>query len=461
VTSRESLPLFAGAARLDVTPAGSVWMDGMIREHPSTGVHDSLFARCLVVADSPDPAAACAIVAVDVCALDEATTAAARLAAAERSGIPAARILVAATHTHSGPATYGFFCQREDAYVTALIERIGQLVATACAGMQAVTIACGSAVEDTISHYRRLLGSNGRVIMNWEPFQPEQIVRPLGIADTEAGVLKVVAAKSPGHVIAVLFNHAGHPNVMSGDNYLLSSDYPGYAARLLEEQLGGVALFVNGAQGSVDIDGLRHRDWVGVERAGSALARAVAGARTGAVTMATPTVLSESIRYTVPARRISEVEWAWAQEVLAQTGGKVEAHADGIGDDYLAVLYQELRSAQDHDIPVEQTGLVVGECALLTFPGELYTEIGMAIKQCSPFRYTWLLGLANGYVGYIPTARAIGEGGYAEDTRRVDSPAGEMIMRQSLGLLQSLYERSITKKGALSSGQEELSTPGH
>ena len=82
----------------------------------------------------------------------------------------------------------------------------------------------------------------------------------------------------PGRVLAVLFNHTGHPNVLSGDNYLFSSDYPGLAARLLEEELGGVALFFNGALGSVDIDGLRDRDWEGLDRTGRALARSVSEA---------------------------------------------------------------------------------------------------------------------------------------------------------------------------------------
>ena len=394
--------LYAGAAAADITPSAPVWMDGMIREHPSTGVHDPLFARCLVIAGSTRPADACAIVTVDVCALDRATAGVARRAAAERSGIPAAQIIIAATHTHSGPATYGFFCPREEAYVAGLVDCIASLVATACAGMQAAEVACGSACEDTVSHYRRLLGVSGRVIMNWEPYAPEQIVGPLGVADAQVGALAVMAADRPGKVIGVLFNHAGHPNVMSGDNYLLSADYPGHACRLVEKQLGGVALFANGAQGSVDIDGLRDRDWAGVERAGAALARAVADACAAAAPVAPSIMLTGSAHYALPARQVTDAELAWAETVLQRTGGKVEAHADGIGDDYLAVLYGNLRRVQGAGIPVEQTGVVVGDCALLTFPGELYTEIGMAIKERSPFRQTLLLGLANGYARLHP-----------------------------------------------------------
>ena len=67
--------------------------------------------------------------------------------------------------------------------------------------------------------------------MNWEP-SAEQIVGPLGVADPEVGVVKIVAEGDPGdpaklgRVLALLFNHAGHPNVLSGDNYLLAPNLP-------------------------------------------------------------------------------------------------------------------------------------------------------------------------------------------------------------------------------------------
>ena len=77
----------------------------------------------------------------------------------------------------------------------------------------------------------------------------------------------------------------------------------------------------------------------------------------------------------------------------------------------------------------------------LTFPGELYTEIGQHIKAHSPFPRTFIIGLANGYVGYVPTRKAIGEGGYAEDTRHVDEAAEELVIEHSLALLRSVHEQ--------------------
>jgi hypothetical protein len=64
----------------------------------------------------------------------------------------------------------------------------------------------------------------------------------------------------------------------------------------------------------------------------------------------------------------------------------------------------------------------------------------MHIKAASPFRRTYSFGLANGSVGYIPTRKAIGEGGYSEDVRRVDADAEDVAVEQSLSLLKQVYQ---------------------
>lgn len=440
--------MYAGAARLDITPTGSVWMDGMLRDRPSEGVHDPLYARCLVLADSPRPADAVAIVALDVCAVDTADTVAMRRAVEDQCGVPYGRVVIAATHTHSGPAVHGFFNPREDAYVELLRDAAPRVVAMALDGLVESAVGCGSGREETISHYRRLLAKDGHVVMNWEPYPADQLVGPLGEIDPEVGVLVATQVDRSRRVVGTLFNHAGHPNVMSGDNLLLSAEYPGLAARLIEEWTGsGTAVFTNGAQGTMDIDGLRDRDWAGLERIGHALAEAVEEVIKRLEYRVSLPLVAASRSYTVPARRITDQEWRWAQDILAQTGGAVQPMPDGVGDDYLAVLYRDLREAQDRPIELEQTCVGVGDTALLTFPGELYTEIGMALKQASPFERTWIIGLANGHIGYVPTRRAIAEGGYAEDTRAVDEAAEDIVVEQSMELLAEVHALARREAG--------------
>ena len=117
--------MLAGVGKIDITPQNNIWMDGMLRAHPSEGVHDSLYARALVLCEASDVKQAFVLVSVDVCVLDDATCRAVRQGAEARTGIPASHIVIAATHTHSGPSTLGILTPREDGYVQDLT---GQLI---------------------------------------------------------------------------------------------------------------------------------------------------------------------------------------------------------------------------------------------------------------------------------------------------------------------------------------------
>ena len=122
-------------------------MDGMIRAHPSEGVHDPLFARALVLSDSDDIREACAIVSVDVAELQPQDAGAARQAAEREVGIPAEQIILAATHTHSGPATWGRFNDKETEYVRDLLSKLVQVIQQAVGHMRPVVAGCGSGIE--------------------------------------------------------------------------------------------------------------------------------------------------------------------------------------------------------------------------------------------------------------------------------------------------------------------------
>ena len=131
---------------------------------------------------------------------------------------------------------------------------------------------------------------------------------------------------------------------------------------------------------------------------------------------------------------------AWAEDFILQTGGNVQPLADGVGDELKALLLKRLYGVQDQPIPAEHICIAVDDTAFLSFPGELFTEIGMEIKGESPFARTYIIGLANGAVGYVPTRKAIVEGGYAVDVRRVDADTEDVILNQSLELLDQVYQ---------------------
>ena len=146
------------------------------------------------------------------------------------------------------------------------------------------------------------------------------------------------------------------------------------------------------------------------------------------------------MKYTLSKRTITEYELKWAEQVLESTGGTVQALADGVGDDYKALLYKKLHETQNRPVAVEQTCIAAGDAAFISFPGEMFTEIGKRIKAESPFASTYIIGLANGESGYLPTKKAVKEGGYAVDTREVGDEAEEIVVSQSLKLLEQVYK---------------------
>ncbi|MBN1291224.1 MAG: neutral/alkaline non-lysosomal ceramidase N-terminal domain-containing protein [Candidatus Latescibacteria bacterium] len=432
--------MFAGAAKNDITPEDSVWMDGMIRDHTSVGVHDNIYSRVLVLAHNEQLKNACVIVSVEVCGLLSRDTYTVRRSVSEKTGIPYQNIIIAATHTHSGPATIGFFNHREKHYLEELLKKIEISILDAVKKIRSVKIGLSTTKETTISHYRRLLAEDGHVVMNWEPYPTDKIKGPLGEVDSEVGIMHIVNANNTEDTVCILFNHAGHPNIMSGDNYLISGDYPGYAMNRLENKFGGTTLFVNGAQGTMDIDGLRDRDWSGVERAGTALSDVVADAIRNMTYSDFSLLHSGFTKYTINPRIITESELKWADNILKDTAGSVKTLVDGVGDDYKALLFKRLHDWKNRQIEIEHTCIAIDDYVFISFPGELFTEIGKMIKDKSSYVHTFIIGLANGEIGYVPTKKAILEGGYAVETREVCNDAEDIIVAQCLTLLNDIYD---------------------
>lgn len=432
-------PLKAGAAKTDITPNYPVWLDGNPRDRKSEGVHDPISGRALVL-ECPDGPVA--LVSLEVCVLPEAMVARVREAISAQAGIPPKRQIIACGHIHSAPATYGYFCPREDAYNDWLVGKLGPLVAGARESAVPALAACGVGMEPTISEYRRLWTKDGKIVMNWDDFSSGDILGPAGAPDPELGVVRIT--DEAGAAIAVIYNHAGHPNTPPGTAFELSGDYPAFASAMIEHELGGVALFTNGAQGSVDIPAFRERDWEGVERKGIWLAREVLRVADSLRPADSQTGVART-EFTIPPRRIDPDYLSWSRQILAAAGEHNVNIRDGVDDVGYARMCVALADRGISEYNFEMMGLMVGGAMFVTIPGELFTEIGMRIKRASPHARTFIVGLANGSLGYIPTSRAIGEGGYA--TRPgcgcLDEHADDTITEQALKLLAQLKAATV------------------
>jgi hypothetical protein len=250
--------LKVGLARTDITPEVGGWMDGMIRAHGSTSIHDPLNARAIVFDDGSTRTA---IVSCEIVGLNNETASDIRKRASAKTGLPFENIFLSSMHNHSGPATVGYLNPVDHDYMAALPGKLVKVIEEAAASTVPAKIGIGTGQETTISYYRRLWTKDGTIVMNWEDVDPATIVGPAGEPDHEAGVMKVLSADDGNELLATIFHYTTHPNVLSGESFMISAEFPGLAARILEKEPGGLALFVNGAQGSSDVEGLRDRDW--------------------------------------------------------------------------------------------------------------------------------------------------------------------------------------------------------
>jgi len=431
--------LRAGAAKVDITPDYPVWLDGNPRDRKSEGVHDPISARALVLECADGPIV---LVSLELCALPADTLCRVREQVARAAGVPPERQVVACAHVHSAPALYGYFCPREEDYADWIVPRVGELVAEARHRAVPALAGSGKGMEPTISEYRRLWTKDGRIVMNWEDFAQDDILGPAGPADPDVGVVRIDA--EAGDTIAVIFNHAGHPNTPPGTWFQISGDYPAHASGLIEGELGGVALFTNGAQGSVDVPAFKERDWEGMQRKGAWLAREVLAVARDARPARGDCHL-EQATLGLGKRRVDPEYLLWARGVLARADEHAVNIRDGVDEETYARMCVNLADSGPEKYDVEMMGLALGGAAFVTVPGELFTEIGLRIKRLSPLESTFIIGLANGCLGYIPTGRAIREGGYA--TRPGSSclieDAEDLIVEHALMLLGRLHARMV------------------
>ena len=102
------------------------------------------------------------------------------------------------------------------------------------------------------------------------------------------------------------------------------------------------------------------------------------------------------------------------------------------------VLDVEARHGKPTDVEVQVIALG-NDLAWVSLPGEIFVELGLAIKQDSPFPHTIIAELANGSIGYIPTRRAYTQGNYEVVSARCAEGSGEMLVDAAIGLLKELH----------------------
>lgn len=410
------MSVVAGVGRADITPPVGIKQSGYAsRQTGSVGIHDDLACTALYLEQD---GAAAVLVGLDIIMFGADEVAAIREVCTDLTGVPGERIMLACTHTHAGPLTGpGEGDPLRAAYAECLRWQVAGAIREAMQQPQPVSMA----------HTRRAvrLAGNRRertaegTILGYNPHAP---------TPTAADIVQL--ADAHGRPLAALVVYDCHGTTLGPDNLLISADYHGYARHLVESQVPGCRAMVLGGCGANQNPYPRGTHDLARQHG----LRLGAAAYQGLLENVQPRPVSRlgvaTHQASLPVAPLPSLEECRQQLATAEAAAEAERAAAGDPEADLSWLVgRQLRQARerleaaeggvtDLGIRMELQAIALDEVAFVGLPGEIFFEIGQAIRAASPFPVTLPLGWTNGSIGYIPSEAEVPFGGYEVEMAR-------------------------------------------
>lgn len=464
--------LKVGIAKVNINPPLGTLLAGQLHERRTVGVDDDLFIRALVIDNGNTNIV---FITADLVAIKRTTTETIRKTIEQTLKIRREHIIISATHTHSGPLTIDLFGTPADkSYLQFLIKKIIGAVKEALNNLQTAKISFASGKAAGISFNRRFIMRNDTI--ETHPFKGNpEILKSEGPVDPEVGVLYI--ADSNDEVIGILVNFACHATCMERESLMISADYPGCIEKAICRELDRevIVLFANGASGNicqVDVNA-PDKNEVGsfwADKMGRVIGREVLRIKEEVEYLSEIKIEVKNKNIKIPLREISSAQLTEAESILSETNIRDDSRAilsdygsEGmereerrrqalsVEDIFSTSFWERLQSKEillfDKErrkkayVDVEITVITLNNSAFVALPGELFTEFGLEIKKNSKYAPTFIIELANGYIGYIPTHKAFErKGGYETKLARSSKlihGAGDIITKAALELLEN------------------------
>jgi neutral ceramidase len=402
--------MLLGTAAVDITPPVGTLMAGSLRPRTSVGIDDPLLCKAMVLENDETRLA---LVTLDLIAWTRHRSDGPRATITRQAGIPSAHVLINCSHTHSGPYTDESIYlggALDEPYLARVGAAISEVVCQAAQDLRPVAVGTVKTSCGGIGQNRRLLRPGGSAINAWLATAEERESLPLaGPNDEDLLAWVFFAAGSP---VATLWNYTLHVNSHFGTSF--SADYPGRVAAALQDEFGGgfFSLFLPGACGDIN-------HTIGFEEVSRRLSEAMRTVVRGATWREVR--LGVRDREPFQAAEVSE-KWPDCVDVFENEDRLLKADPQ----DAVTTVVQALR---------------LGEGAVAATPGETFAQLGLDLKQRSPFPVTAVAELCNDLVGYIPTLEAFAQGGY-ETFRsrwaRVTPGSGEILVDELVDMLAAV-----------------------
>jgi hypothetical protein len=437
-----TMPLIAGAATTDITPSHSQFLFGYPHiSRYSTGVHDPLLSSALFLSDGKTSVL---WVANDVIYVSRATARRVRERIQAKTGVPAAHILVTATHTHSGPLTGDMISNEADAvipktdpqYVEQLENGIVQAACEAVGNAHAAVLGLGIANGSCV-------GSNRH--------------NPAGPSDPEVPVLIVRSAERDAFIAAMLVCNM-HPTILHEDSTLISGDFPAMTRQYLQEHVLGANCPVLHHTGPCGDQSPRHVTRANTleeaTRLGHLLGQAIVESISDIQFTSDISLATSKAMVDLPPRQFPTV--AEAEALLARLASRLDqlrqskvdpremrtAECDWFGAEETVALARaaetgRLQKAVAEVMPAEITLFRIGPWAFVGWPGEVFVEFSLKVKVA--YKNCYVISMANGELqGYLVTEEAMQKNWYEATNSSFANPAsGMLLVSTTLGLLHA------------------------
>jgi len=445
-----------GFASADITPALGMECPGGFSKAYHQKLHDPCCAKAMVIEDDHEVVA---FVGLDTLSVKHSVVETARQMIQDKAGIMGAAVMVGASHTHAGGPIVGAFpgafshafdpefCEdlslnnstaANPDYCRHVARQIGTAVIEAFNKREEAGLAIGRGEEATVAFNRRFWMQDGTQMTHPGKGNPD-INEPAGPVDPEVGVLS--AWRPDGSFLGCLVNFTCHGTTGNGG---ASADWIYWLRRTIVNGMGGgEVVFLNGACGDVtQVNNQSLQESEFGEKWSRRVGQKVGAEALKALAMAEPSELGPlAARQTfikIKTREVPEERFQEALDFLKSDP------AEG-WDKWWArevVLLHEFNKVEP-EVSAELQALQVGPVVFLSNSGEYFCQFGLNIKQRSPFPFTYVVELANGCIGYVPTPEAMGaQGGGYEPRMAMSSKlvpeAGGMIEDASVALAESL-----------------------
>jgi len=421
--------LKAGISKVDITPAENLYMGGYdesCRAEPSNGVYSKIYIRALVFDDMINRMT---FIETDIVSLPLKDYLPIRKHISAETGIPVENIMLGCVHNHAAPypdernANSVWSKQLQDKYVSAVKAAIADLEPVKIGGGKGksnIAMNRRKRMEDTVSYLTFDENNSSQSYGKHKTDKPVMIremegvyrlgANPKGPIDDEVGVIRI--DKLSGEPKAVFVNYACHGTSLGGRNNKISSEWNGHMLEYIEKNIPGVTgIFAQGAAGDINprfvggldgaVDNLERTAELGYE-IGKEVVKVYSGITTIKPVNSRIKIVSKDI--TCPRK-------------------------------YAAVV----RDFRNTTLDVPVTAIRIDDFTWVTFPGELFHEIGKTIKASTHSAFPQFVGYCNGSVGYLITQQAYSEGGYEPWTTQFDPATEKIFVRGVEKLLMDLY----------------------